>query len=135
MRASNGQFPPKSPLIWRVNEFERGVRDVRTEFALANRTALFRTPGSYLDSEEESDERFTRNDDCDVHLVPTVATGGRLDRDVRVSNRVSSSGDALTEFGDGDIDRILWGGDVVDDPRNREGHFVPIRVSCWSHEW
>jgi len=41
-----------------------------------------------------------------------------LDRDIGVSDYFADIGDALAEFGDSDIDRILCSRDIVDDPRD-----------------
>ena len=106
---------------------------MRAEFPLADDAAFLGATRLHLHGQEQPDEGFARDDHGDVHLVSTVATGHRLDRYIGVSDPVTSLSHPLAEFSDGDVDRILGGGDTVDDPRYREGHFVPIRVCCRGH--
>lgn len=79
-----------------------------------------------IESHEEPDESGLRDQQQGVCPAVTVVAPQALDVDIAVSRSIAGGGDALADFTNCDIDRILPRLCPTDDPRHRKRHAVPL---------
>jgi hypothetical protein len=85
----------------------------------------------HVHTKHQPDERAVGHSKQSIREGVALATAHPLDGDIDGLNGVTRRLNPLAEFGNWDVDRVLCGGDVVDDPSDRETDFVPVCVG-WS---